>query len=553
MRLGVKSGPFTGRREVDLARLPSETRRELVASMARIRPLIARVGHREHVVSIAVAVGAIAAAVAMAVVGFGDVHAWSQARWAWLGAYTFVGAVAGAGLSSLVVRRRRAGAPPIPQGTYLFPLDLVEVDGARMVVTPLGDALSAAVDETTVTLRYREGRVVTLSGPSPGVVSLRIELLEAQAALELATREERSDRDALAPLRKLGWDVVSGESARVGTPRASERAIGALAGAVLLALVWFARARFDDDARFHAAMKASDVGSFQAYLAVGSRHRAEAQVELATASRRAAGTDPVALDAFIRAFADTPDAEAAKLDLRSACATYASPGHITCNIHASPPLPCKPRPEDSICAAEVDDAAFDEGVRRSDLTALFAMHAQTTDERRRAFVQARIDDRVEAERAAPCASGPVRAELDALFDVVRLDHRFVAVAVVHEGDLGGLEQLDEIVSAVARPPVLTVGDAGTALERADAVWRFRLVKKTAAVTDYLFVADRKGGSHVEVPFTVRTTPRKLHEPEHVGEEQSSAANGRETLLALGFGSEDCASTTPRPTVRAPRP
>src|ERR1035437_4454892 len=121
---GVRDGPFTGGHVIDVDRLGTRERGELDAPMAM------------------------------------------HSEWRWPLLYAAIGAIAAGSLIRLAFGLHFAGWQPLPQGTFLFPLDLLVVTGRRIHVTPFGDVRVATIDEKarSVEFTYADGRSVTVSG-----------------------------------------------------------------------------------------------------------------------------------------------------------------------------------------------------------------------------------------------------------------------------------------------------------------------------------------------------------------------------------------------------
>ena len=138
-----------------------------------------------------------------------------QSEWPWPLLYAAIGIVAAGLMARIVAAIRFAGWQALPQGTFLFPLDLLNVTGRRIHVSPLGDARHVTIDEEArgVVITYADGRSVSVAGRRASKASLLSELLSAQSTLEDATLSGGSTVDVLASIRSAGWGAVEAKEA----------------------------------------------------------------------------------------------------------------------------------------------------------------------------------------------------------------------------------------------------------------------------------------------------------------------------------------------------
>ena len=463
---GVRDGPFTGGHVIDVERLSARDRAKLAERLRSSAPILAARERDATPWAASTLLLAIAALVALALCQFGELGEpmAMQSEWPWPLLYATIGAIAAASAARLAVALRFAGWQPLPQGTFLFPLDLLVVTGRRIHVSPFGDVRVADIDEKacSVLLTYADGRAVTVSGERASKASLLSELLAAQRSLEDATLAGSSSVDVLASIRSAGWDTVEARGAPPGvasSPKVVQLARFGIVGAGVALALWDERETRSDDAIFYQGARGSNRSEdYLHYLAQGTRHEADARQRFLPAALRAeAGTSIVLLDRFVRAPFPSTEVDLATSSLHWACQEYArtnapaSPptefgadGVViprmvaTCGTggwrppDARVPAVSGDRSEQEICASELDRARLDDVLLLQEPIRLWdyahaAIDPQRVAEARGAAGTA-MDALVAAIRAN-AADPEARAELVALLEVARAAERPAVVFV----------------------------------------------------------------------------------------------------------------------------
>ena len=462
---GVRDGPFTGGHVIDVDRLGTRERVALAERLRSHAPILA--ARVRDVVPLAALtlVLAITAILGVAQYQFGelDAPAAMQSEWPWPLLYAAIGAIAAGSLTRLAFGLHFAGWQPLPQGTFLFPLDLLVVTGRRIHVTPFGDVRVATIDEKacSVEFTYADGRSVTVSGERTSKASLLADLLAAQRSLEDGTLAGSSSIDVLASIRSAGWRAVEAKGAPGGgarSPKGAVLALLAIVGAALGLALWNEREKRSDEAIFMEARYSNSSAGFLRYLEVGKRHETDVRRSwLPEAARMEAGSSIVLLDRFIRNFFPSHDVDVAKTSLHRACGTYAnhnvpssSPtkfGEDGVVLPAAPPCAdCGPvypptpvvraapgdRAPQDICATELDRARLDDVLLLKEPIKLWAyIHASSDPQRigeARAATNTALDALV-ADVRANAADSETRGELVALLEAARAAERPAVVLV----------------------------------------------------------------------------------------------------------------------------
>jgi hypothetical protein len=237
---GVQRGPYTGPpRRLRVSALPA-------AVVARLAAALAGSGHPEPLLRgatrrgyLGLAAGGVFLAAAAGVAAattreFGQIPGFLQG-YSWLALYSGLGAITGAGAAGLVVGNR--GLPG--RGAFLLPLDVVEIDGDGLTLTPLGGLRRATLEHDAgriaLVLRFEHGARHVFSVASEAEAERAFARLEhAQQTLEDLTDQldlERAlDLDPFFSLREEGeW---AGSQGRQG--RGWRRVAAALAAGVIL-------------------------------------------------------------------------------------------------------------------------------------------------------------------------------------------------------------------------------------------------------------------------------------------------------------------------------
>ncbi len=516
-RFGVPSGPYTGGpHTVDLERLPADVQAELAARLRDARPILAK-RRTEPVVTIATVLIGLAAVTAVVWCGFGDVYANPQQDLPWALLYAAIGAAIGA-TAAPEVRR-----PRWPEGRFLFPLDLVEIDGTRMRVVPFGDTRLIDIDEERrrLTLHYETRAPEVVTGTRAAKASLLSDLLGAQHSLEEATLHGASPDDVLASLRsRFAWeDIAPRAPAPSGT---AKRVVSTLLGALLALAGWEARGSMHDDAAFAHARRIDTAAAYDSYLSFGLRHAREVREDhRPRVDYVVVQNDIVLLDRFLRehATAHVSIYGSGRRQLHVLCSSYAldPSADSRCDRRANPPdvTPCT-RPEETICAPELviaevdrafagrDDAAFERiALREMDPDVAKAAHDEMNQQIK--LVQSDI---------ATCGQWPLETALQALLDLATKRHAPAKVALVVEGTLPALPDLYGIMLDFLPRPAVTLTVESDA--EADAHWYFRRDDDES----YLFRSVGVGGSGA---VNLTDIPRLGPEPRRFDQERDFLA------------------------------
>jgi len=225
----------------------------------------------------------IAVALVLAVVGYGSLGS----RMAIQGVGSLVLYVALTALATLgfLVASARAKAyagSPFKHGVYVFPTGLIDARTAKLRLHPMDDFRGLfGPDVRGLTVDFG-GTSFSFPVTDPAEIAAVKEGLDrARGALGEAAAQGDSVRPrALAALDPLqGYANPLASSDRLTQRKfgwgASAFAIAALVGVVVGAPVWLVRNVRSDEAMFARAAAADDRASYEAYLAVGSRHAAE--------------------------------------------------------------------------------------------------------------------------------------------------------------------------------------------------------------------------------------------------------------------------------------
>ena len=287
---GMRGGPYAGGR-LALAKstLPARARQRLSAALLGEGPASPIVSECPSRSSRALNVLGIATgAVGLFVLGgwgfgiLGDVWAIQPRSAVW--AYGALLALLVSSVHKLARSVRTEGLVPLPDGRYLLPYDLVEIEGESVTIHPFGDARQVRVDQASGTVRilYADGLLRVVSARSAtGGPSVWSRLLSAQHDVEEATHAGAPiAADPLAELRDAsGWKVAAAIRLAASAPRTRRPASASAAFAAVVALSCLAapaalalRNRASDDATFAAA---ADAGGYRMYLrGGGTRHGA---------------------------------------------------------------------------------------------------------------------------------------------------------------------------------------------------------------------------------------------------------------------------------------
>lgn len=441
-KFGVEGGPFTGDRVVDLTKLPAGARAALLARIhsRRPMPILSATRQLDRAVLLGLFAAGVLAAAHLAQDHFGDLAGPSQLEARWALAYVALGALAFLCLGLFVRSVLREGLFRFPQGTVLYPLDLLVIDGMRMRVRSFGDARYVDAKKNAIEIEYANGDKVRVPGRRHSKASLLAEMLAAQHDLEDATALGRSTKDVLADLRAhFPWSELAPSGAEPGRRLVVVAAIAAL-GAAIGAGTWAVRAPLEDDAMFESALAKNDVAAYRAYLARGKRHAAEAHDDEADAARRSTADDVLPLTRMIATYPGTPAVARAQKQLRDACARYASDGYRDrCAPSEEPGAVCVPLEQETICADEVREADLARVIHSTDLRSIFAARDGAIRERRSvAEMDARIDTLVQEANAEICAVGAPHEEILALHELARSQRRIPLLGIQFEGgDVAG--------------------------------------------------------------------------------------------------------------------
>ncbi|CAN5465239.1 hypothetical protein BH09MYX1_BH09MYX1_26010 [soil metagenome] len=545
---GVASGPFTGEHEIAIDRMTRDERSSLADRILRgeTRAILSRRVDEGLIAGCMIVVLALGAIAMIASWRFGELDGPPQSAPGWAVVYGLLGGLAAVGGYFIARALHHAGAPPFPQGTFLFPLDLLEIEGRTIRVTPFGDARFAEIDEErkTVVIEYASGRVVRLSGSPGGKLSLLAQLLSAQQRLEEASARGSSTADVLTAIRtkKLGWESV----APIAPPRPPLKVapIHALFLAISVAagvLGWSLRVRANDDAAYSLARAIDDRASYASYLAIGTRHAAEVRDDrIPTLAKRAAGQDIELLDRVIDAHPTWSGVEAAKKELHGLCVTHAA---------SAPPItrgPTVPR-EAAICAVEIADLKVDRAVAARDYTSIFALTDGRASATQIARAQKGLDRLLQSDIAQidRCVGSDVKDGLHALIEIVRTQHRVARLEIVKPTDLPDLPRFTDVLRALvpASIRVNVVSPDWSELQyysgEADAHFRIRHVGGQA----YSFVIAGVAGTHVEKSFIASC------------DADSNGYSQEDVLRPIGIfalGEQSCGVALPKVTVRVAR-
>lgn len=255
----------------------------LLAAPSGAAPLVRRA-------ALAAAVVAVVAGLGLWFWDLGSLEAPRAVQPAWYaavyGGLFLVAVLAGGALAAL--RGHLRGAP-FRGGRYLFPLDLVEVNGGRLVVTSLDTLQRVEARTRAVLLRFEDGHEVSLPVPrhlpSAGLAARLDAELTAARALEHPADQVRLER--IDPFHEVRVSDDWASAADPGGGSGRRRAVALAVAGVLLAApagwgIHRLRAATSDDLMFDAAssrLAGLDRGArLGAYLRRGmTRHRAEAE------------------------------------------------------------------------------------------------------------------------------------------------------------------------------------------------------------------------------------------------------------------------------------
>lgn len=479
-KFGVETGPFTGDRVVDLDRLPRGARdalRERIAS-GTPSPILTATRSFDRILHLTLVAAAVGAVIALAQHRFGDLRGPTQLDPRWALPYVALGIVAFVGAALFVRSVLRDGLSRFPQGTLVYPLDLLVIDGKRMRVRSFGDARYVEAKENEIEIEYVNGEKLRVRGQRHAKASLLVEMLAAQHDLEDASAAGKSTKDVLAEVRaSFPWAELAPQGDAPPTRRGLVVAF-ALLGAALGGGGFLLHARLEDDSLYEQALAKNDAASYRAYLAHGTRHRTEALNEEADVERKRALDDPLALTAVIASYPGTPAATRAETDLRSACRAYVRDWSRTrCEPQLDPmavdvgATTCVPRKEEQLCAQEVAASDLDHIVHSTDLRSIFIEQKRAANEGRTGSVadmDARIDTLIEEANAELCAVGAPADDLRALHAIARKEKRIATLTVVIPADDSSLTSLLRTVNDGA----LSVRFTATTGIPSDRVWTF---------------------------------------------------------------------------------
>lgn len=275
-------------RKVEFERLPRLVQDRFVASTAETFPPwpILRAHPRAPASRgwALVAVGAIAALVALVVIGFGDPHSRFATRPMGF-ALVFAGLVATALLGFFrALAARGAHDLPFRAGVYLFPSEVVDARSPTLRIHPLAELSSISQDGHHVHVRFRDGDAFTFEVPDEKTGEGAVDqALRARDALHRA-HDAPSLLGLLDPLWEPGEElpVSTGAPFRVRWSFWVERSMAvALAGGLVLGPPAFLlREWASDGVAFERAVDDGSSAALAAYAAHGRRHVRDVQARL---------------------------------------------------------------------------------------------------------------------------------------------------------------------------------------------------------------------------------------------------------------------------------
>ncbi len=483
-KFGVESGPFTGQRTIDLRRLPDGARDALRERLERgkPRPILTKTGSLERLVAVALVLAGGAGATWVAKEGFGDLAQDSQLALPWAAPYVAAAMVVALGIAVFARSVRRDGFVRFPQGTLVYPLDLLQIEGRRVRIRSFGDARYVDAEGSALTIEYGDGEKISLRGRRHSQASLLTEMIAAQHDLEDATAAEKSTQDVLGELRAhFPWDELAPEGP---APKGgfSILAGAALVGAALGFAGWELRCVLEDDALFATARARDSESAYLTYLANGTRHRTEAREDLAEAARQHANGKVVELARVTTEFAGTNAATVALRDLHRACTDYARiETRERCALRDAAGKCTLEQEEERLCAAEVVAADDDRILHSNSLLAIFAERARKAEAKNDASVKL-IDEHVqtlvELADNQVCAVDAPAADVRALHALALREHRLATMKIIIRGDPTWLR---EALWWVRHEPIdltmLVVEKAPLEPSNADATWSFEVGEK----------------------------------------------------------------------------
>jgi hypothetical protein len=195
--------------------------------------------------------------------------------------------VALAGVALIALRSHLRGAP-FRSGRYLFPLDLVEASGGRLMVTSLDTVRRVEAHTATLLVCFEDGHEVSLDVPrhlDAATLAVRLEG-EIFAARALSLPADLARLERIDPFHEVrvsdDWAAAADPGGGAGRRRSVALAV---AGALLAAPAGWElhrlRASVSDDLMFDASssrLAGLDRGArLVAYLRRGARHREEAE------------------------------------------------------------------------------------------------------------------------------------------------------------------------------------------------------------------------------------------------------------------------------------
>jgi hypothetical protein len=474
-KFGVESGPFCGQRTIDLARLPAGARAALLERITRgkPRPILTRTGAVDRwFAALLVALGG-GGTFWVAGLGFGELLADSQLEPGWAIVYAGLGVVVALGVVLFARSVLRDGLLRFPQGTLVYPLDLLQIDGLRVRVRSFGDARFVETEGNALTIEYADGEKVRVRGRRHSEVSLLTEMLAAQHDLEDATAAQRSTQDVLGELRAhFPWSELVATGPATKPPRllfALPFVLGAMAGVG----GWMVRRPLEDDALFRSARAQNVQPAYRRYLALGTRHQAEAREDLADVVHHDAHGTIVELWNVTTEFSGTRAAVAAERDLRAACKRYAADhSRERCAVRRIDGECVWSAREETICADEVKEAELARVGTLTDVPTLFsertaAVAAGQTD--MVDAIDARVDSLVAKADGEVCAVEEPYADVAALNELARRERRMTTLLLEMDDHVGDgswwgptphVRMTDRVVAVAGPPPDVNVVEGG---------------------------------------------------------------------------------------------
>lgn len=296
---GVLSGAYAGgRREVDVAKLPRATKKRLADALvgrSEPTPLLYHRSDSARVRATWAVLVALLAFIALTAVGFGNPnHSWALAPPIALVPWSIAGALFGAAILAVARRRARVTGERLPEGRWLFPLDIVEVHGGvpqLLTVIPLGDARDVSVEPigkgVHLVLGFEGGEAVRfpLRSASDGEVAM-LRLEHSQRLLEDLTYKVDIER---ALSTDVFFDLRVDDSWKQFAPAPRKKPVrvrpskvplvaAVAAGLALGASGHFLRNRLSDRALYQRALRQGTAEALDVYIAKGKHHVEEAHI-----------------------------------------------------------------------------------------------------------------------------------------------------------------------------------------------------------------------------------------------------------------------------------